>query len=490
MQQQVESALDLLHSRGPDQSNVQTVSERCAMGGNRLIIRGRPGAGDMPFRLGQRLAWYNGEIYNYGRWAPDAVSDGEAILPAYQEFGPACFAEFEGEFAISIWDDQTGTLVLARDQFGAKPLYFSCDGDVLRWASSPSAINRMEPHGFCLSRKSSAYHLTQSPQEPYTSFSGIWMLPPGHVLIASSSGIKVHAYHLWGEASAASTDPAEAFAALEKSLHQRMDYDGVIGIPLSGGIDSGIIAFTADRLGIPYHVFSVVEAGGRPTAEAPFILERLKRLRPTDVTLLSCNEPEYALALEEIFQPDYYACEYFDPGAIPMHTVVRAMHQAGIRVALEGSGGDELFHGYAFRRDFTPIPEWPTPWRTVWGFYSIFTTLLAWTAKMDRAGAHFSIEARHPFQSVALAQAAMRLRPAQLLKWPLRRYLLERLDYGAPTEADLALKFGFTLEHLEKSRMVGDMQRAWCAANGLSSLPRESPRAFPFKIGLPLPQAS
>jgi asparagine synthetase B (glutamine-hydrolysing) len=330
----------------------------------------------------------------------------------------------------------------------------------------------------------------QAPQEPYTSFSGIWMLPPGHVLIANRAGVKVHAYHLWGEATADATDPTEAFAALEKSLHQRMDYKGVIGIPLSGGIDSGIIAFTADRLGIPYHLFSVVEAGGKPTPEAPFIFERLKRLRPTNVTLLSCNEPEYALALNEIFRPDYYSCEYFDPGAIPMHTVVRAMHQAGIRVALEGSGGDELFHGYAFRSDFAPIPEWPTPWRRVWGFYSFFTTLLAWTAKMDRAGAHFSIEARHPFQSVPLAQAAMQLRPATILKWPLRRYLLERLDYGPPTEADLSLKFGFTLEHLEKSKMVSDMQRAWCGANGLSSLPVQSPRPFPFKIGLPLLQAA
>jgi asparagine synthase (glutamine-hydrolysing) len=490
MHEKVRSALELLHARGPDQSNFQTLSERCTMGGNRLIIRGKPGAGDMPFQLGQRMAWYNGEIYNYGRWLAEGVSDGEAILPAYQELGPECFAQFEGEFAISIWDDATETVVLARDQFGAKPLYFSYDGESLLWASSASAINRMQAHPFCASFKSSAHHLMQSPQEPYTSFSGIWMLPPGHVMIVSRTGVNVYAYHLWAEATAASTDPTEAFAALEKSLHQRMDYGGVIGIPMSGGIDSGIIAFTADRLGIPYHLFSVVEAGGRPTPEAPFIFERLKRLRPTNVTLLSCNEPEYALALDEIYQADYYSCEYFDPGAIPMHTVVRAMHQAGIRVALEGSGGDELFHGYSFRRDFAPIPGWPTPWRTVWGFYSIFTTLLAWTAKMDRAGAHFSIEARHPFQSVPLALAAMRLRPTSLLKWPLRRYLLERLEYGAPTQADLALKFGFTLEHLEKSKMVSDMQRAWCVANGLSSLPRESPRTFPFKIGLPLPQAA
>lgn len=80
----------------------------------------------------------------------------------------------------------------------------------------------------------------------------------------------------------------------------------------------------------------------------------------------------------------------------------------------------------------------------------------------------------------------MQLQPSRVLKWPLRRYLLERVGYGTPTEADVGLKFGFTLEHEEKMKTVANMQRAWCAANGLSALPQAQPRRFPFEIGLPL----
>lgn len=490
LEQQVENALRVLVRRGPDESSVLSVSDRCVMGGNRLVIRGGIGTGTMPFRDDRTAAFFNGEIYNFARWQPEAVSDGEAIIPAYRELGLACFGELDGEFAISLWDADTGSLILARDHFGTKPLYLSYDGKRLLWASSPSAINQIEPHAFCYALKSSAHHLMQTAQEPYTSFKGIWLLPPGHILVANAAGVHVYAFHSWADAPGNSTDTSEAFVALERTLRQRLDYDGMLGIPLSGGIDSGIIAFMADRLHIPYHVFSVVETSGRPTAEAPFILERLKRLKPAAVTLLSCNRAEYERALAEMYQPDYYSCEFFDPGAIPMHTVMHAMRDAGVRVVVEGSGGDELFHGYSFRNEFAPVPGWPRPWRAIRSFYSMYTTLLAWTAKTDRAGGHFSIESRHPFQSVPLARAAMRLLPTESLKWPLRRYLLEQLDYGTPTEADVSLKFGFTLEHEEKTKIVADMQRAWCSANGLARLPNETPLGFPFDIGLPLPEAT
>jgi asparagine synthase (glutamine-hydrolysing) len=484
LESRVAGALGVMHRRGPDESSTAAVSRRCVMGGNRLIIRGGVGLGSMPFRSRGGLAFYNGEIYNYRRWQPDAPSDGCVVLPAYEEYGLDCFARFEGEFAVAIWDDRNGTLILGRDPFGSKPLYFSHDGHRISWASSPSAIARMEPHGFCAAVKSSVHDFTQSPQEPYTSYRGIWQLPPGHVLVARGSDVGVYAYHRWKEARADGTDPQEVFEALDRSLRQRLDHEGVLGIPMSGGIDSGIIAFMADRLGVRYHLFSVVETLGRPTAEAPYIHERLKRLRrPHDVTLLSCDGEAYERALEEIYAPDYYGCEYFDPGAIPMHTVVAAMHRAGIRVAVEGSGGDELFHGYEFRGEFGPVPEWPAPWRKVPYFYSMFTTLLSWTAKTDRAGGHFSIETRFPFQSVGLALAGMRLAPSPVLKWPLRRFLLEKLDYGPATDADRSAKFGFTLEHTEKRKVVEAMQRAWCRANGLRQLPREPASPFPFVVG-------
>src|SRR5947207_2212720 len=116
------------------------------------------------------------------------------------------------------------------------------------WASSASAINAMEKHRKCARVVSSVSQHTTSMQQPYTSFSGIWLVPPGHVLTANKSGVELHCYHSWSEVSAMSKNPAKVFRVLEHSVKTRMDYSGVIGIPVSGGIDSGILAFSADKL--------------------------------------------------------------------------------------------------------------------------------------------------------------------------------------------------------------------------------------------------
>ena len=483
-EEMVSSALEVLARRGPDDSSVDAVAQNCVMGGNRLIIRGSATQGRMPFVDGERRAYYNGEIYNFRELTPDSHSDGEAILPAYARWGHDCFKQFDGEFAISVWNGETSTLLLARDHTGTKPLYFSLNPERILWASSASAINRMEPHPFCGDTRSSVYKKTLSVQEPYTSFSGIWLLPPGHYLEVSRHGARLHAYNCWEDASMDRTDVDTLFEILKRSLESRLDYAGVIGIPMSAGIDSGIIAFTADKLGVPYHVFSVVEMFGQPTDEADHIEERIGRLKNvTGVTRLACNEAEYVDALSTIYSPDYYDSAKFDGGSIPMHTVFRAMQREGIRVAIDGTGGDELFHGYRFRDKFKPVNGWPNPWSKTDYFHSLFTSMLDYTAKSDRAGSHFSIEARYPFQSAALVRESFKLRASPILKWPLRQFLLEELPYGEPTSADISGKYGFWLQHRKQRLTVRDMESAWCRANGLDSLPTALPAPFPFQIG-------
>jgi asparagine synthase (glutamine-hydrolysing) len=487
----MEGALALLQRRGPDERTWQSVSSRCVMGGNRLIIRGGPGQGSMPFVAGKRLAYYNGELYNYRGWAPQAVSDGEALLPAFDSHGPAAFRHLDGEFAVAIYDGETDSVVLARDSFGCKPLYFSFDGQRLLWASSANAIRHMAPHPFCAAVHGPNHRGSGVPQEPYTSFAGIWQVPPGHVLIASPGGVALHAYNQWPDATLDQDDPSEVFALLEQSLTQRLEHTGTVAIPLSGGIDSGIIAFMADRLGVPYHIFSVVEMMGQPTSEAPYILERLKRLkRPTGVTLLACNDAEVAAALHDIYRPEYYEGEHFDSSNLPMHTVMQAVQQAGLRVVVDGTGADEIFHGYENMYKYQPLPDWPQPWQRTHNYYGVFTTLLAFTAKSDRAGAFFSLETRYPYQSADLLRASLRLRLGSLPKWPLRRFLMERLDYGPPTPLDLHGKEGFSLQRVPKDVQEATMQRVWCQANGLDALPSAPPKPFPFIMGQPLPQAT
>lgn len=481
----VKNALELLKNRGPDESSVETIGNNCVMGGNRLIIRGDVGEGSMPFKYKDNVCFYNGEIYNYTDLNRECLySDGEILLPLYEEQYLDMFNKLDGEFAISIWDNQRKALILARDPFGTKPIYFSLNDKRLLWGSSATAINKMEQHDLCSSFKSPVYKHTYSIQEPYTSYSGIWLIPPGHCLIIKDNYARLHCYNAWEEGDLTETDTTALFKALNHSLETRLEYDGVIGIPMSAGVDSGIIAFAADQMNIQYHIFSMVEMFGKETSETTDIYRRLDRLKNfKDVTLLKCNDEEFNESLREMFLPDYYDSEEFGTGNVATNVVFKSMKSKNIRVAIDGSGGDELFHGYLFREDFEPVEKWPLWWDKCNYFYSIFTTLLDYTRKVDRAGAHFSIETRYPFQTVDLMKIALSLKISNKLKWPLRKYLLEELNYGQPMEVDLNKKFGFSLKNREQSGMINEMMKAWCNSKGISKLPQNPPKTFPFHIG-------
>jgi asparagine synthase (glutamine-hydrolysing) len=483
-QQDIEKGLNLLVNRGPDEKSIVQVSNNCIMGGNRLAIRTKVGVDSMPFKYKHYKAYYNGEIYNFKNWINADKSDGKAVLPLYEKHGTEAFNHLDGEFAISIWDEKEKTLLLVRDHFGTKPVYFSLNEDRLIWASSASAINKVEKHPFCQAVKSPTYKHSFAVQEPYTSFSGIWLIPPGHCLIIKNNSAKLFCYHSWTEEYYNSENTDELFHELDKSLESRLQYNGTIAIPMSAGIDSGIIAFFADKLGIKYQIFSLVEMFGQETEETPYIYERINRLKNYEkVHLLKCNEDEYEDALNEIFLPDYYDSEKFDTGNIPMHTVFKAINTKDIRVAIDGSGGDELFHGYLFRDDFKPVDDFPKYWEKYNYYYSLYTTLLDYTSKTDRAGAHFSIEARYPFQNVKIMELSQKLKVTDELKWALRKYLLELTNYGAPLLADIELKFGFSLKNKAKEDILREIKKSWLETNNLANLPKVKPLSFPFKIG-------
>jgi len=481
----IRNALFILKRRGPDETSFVFPAPCFVMGGNRLIIRGDRKNGSMPFidNFGN-TCFYNGEIYNFKQWKKNAYSDGEAILPAYNKNDIEVFNLIDGEFAISIWDNRKKRLILARDPFGTKPLYFSLNKKRLIYASSASAINAIERHSLCRSTKSPVYCHSYAVQEPYTSYKGIWTVPPGHLLIADSQGVKMTCYHSWSEKNSDSVNTKKCFEILEKSLKNRLHHKGPIAIPLSGGIDSGIIAFMADKMKLNYHLFSVIEIFNSRTEEADFIMARLKKLKNyKSVHLLKCNENDYHDAINEMFESDYYDSEKFDNGNILMHTVLKAVHKAGIRVVIDGTGGDELFHGYKFKNDFKPISGWPKFWKKSNYYYSIFSSLLDYTSKSDRAGGHFSLETRYPFQNVELMNEASRLKISETLKWPLRQFLLSRLDYGKPLDVDLNLKFGFSIKNKDKLIMINDMKRSWCKFNHIKRLPTANATKFPFAIG-------
>jgi asparagine synthase (glutamine-hydrolysing) len=478
-------ALSIMARRGPDESAIIGVAPGVTMGGNRLAIRCPVGAGSMPFFDDGCVCFYNGEIYNFANWVKNAESDGLSIIPAYREKDIMCFAEFDGEFAISLWDDKSGELILARDVFGTKPVYFSIEDGSLFWASSEMAVANMTRHNsFCCRTKSPTYQHSYTIQEPYTSFDGVWSIPPGHCLVASDRKLEMRPYNCRINPFPGCTF-SDLTEALTNSLESRLSHSSVIGIPMSGGVDSGIIAFTADRLAIDYEVFSVIRMFKKETPETEAILRRTDRLRNCKaVHLLSCNEGEYADALSTMYRNGYYSSERFDSGAIGLFVVLKAMAARGVRVAIDGTGGDELFHGYKFRNDFECPEGWPSKWEHSPGFYSLWTTLLDYTSKVDQAGAYWSIETRFPFQTIDILRCALALPPRSELKWPLRKFLADCCSYGPLSSIDKREKYGFSLKHRLMDDVVAEMEQAWMDARGLQSLPNTRPTKFPFTIGV------
>jgi asparagine synthetase B (glutamine-hydrolysing) len=150
---------------------------------------------------------------------------------------------------------------------------------------------------------------------------------------------------------------------------------------------------------------------------------------------------------------------------------------------VDGTGGDEVFHGYRFRDDFAEIQEWPTSWINTPQYYSIYSTLLDYTAKAEKSGAFYSIESRFPYQSARLLNAAMKLPLTSSLKWPLRKFLAEELsNYGSLSEIDKTKKYGFSLKNRNKDYLLDRYRRAWAYARPVTS-PLVEPKPFPFKIG-------
>lgn len=223
---------------------------------------------------------------------------------------------------------------------------------------------------------------------------------------------------------------------------------------------------------------------GRPTEETEAIYRRVDQLKNAlGISLISCGEEQYLAALDDIYLPDYYDYETFDNGNILVHTLCSEIHKCGLRVMVDGGGGDEIFHGYKFRDDFGRVSGWPPLWDHIPSYYSLYTTLLAWTAKTDRAGGHFSIETRFPYQCVSVLNAAASLRITPTLKWPLREFLLNRTDYAAPSELDLTGKYGFSVKNKDLADIKRDMRAAWRLQQSLQEETFGDPLPFPFEIG-------
>ena len=339
----------LIH-RGPDAEGT-FVKGGVGLASRRLAIIDLAG-GDQPISNedGSCTVVQNGEIYNYAELNRSLEraghtlrtrSDTETIVHAYEEWDLGFAERLRGMFAIAIWDARRKRLVLARDRFGIKPLYYrDVDGE-LAFASELDAL----PKGDLDLDALEAFLATNTIPAPLSIFREIRKLPPGHVLTWEEGKIALERYARPGPLPVRGDDEAELLeecrARLRDSVRAHLVSDVPVGVLLSGGVDSGALAALAsEESSEPVRTFSIgfeeqsfdELTGARAVSERYGTRHRELVLRPDAALLL----PALADAFDEPFA---------DSSALPTYLVSRLAAE-DVKVALSGEGGDELFGGY------------------------------------------------------------------------------------------------------------------------------------------------
>ena len=349
---------DRLYHRGPDGGGYFH-APWVALGHRRLAIIDRAG-GDQPMPNEDRTAWivFNGEIYNHRELRRDlqarghhfrTVSDTEAIIHAYEEYGDACVERLDGMFAFAIADLKQHRVLLARDRLGKKPLFHATLGGVLHFASEIKAIKASPLWNGATDLDAIEGYLSLGYfLAPSTAYRHVRKLEPAHTLAVDGSRLTTRQY--W-DIRSFDTDGRdtrtlidEVDARLSAAVGRRLESEVPIGAFLSGGIDSGlIVSYMAEALGTSPVTTSVGfdDAHHNELVPAGLTAKHFSTRHATATV-----EPK----LDDVLDPIVRSFDepFADPSAIPTYYVSKMARQH-VTVALSGDGGDEAFGGYSWR---------------------------------------------------------------------------------------------------------------------------------------------
>ena len=354
---------DVLEHRGPDGRGTHRDGP-LGLGHRRLAIIDLSEDAAQPMANEDQTVWVvlNGEIYNFQALRKEleakghtfhSHSDTEVLVHLYEEEGDALVERLRGMFAFAIWDAKRRRLLLARDRFGQKPLYYRLDEQGLHFASEikgilqdPDVERRPDLRGI------HAYLTYGYVPGPLTAFAGIDSLPPGHTLSVEQDGssklTRYWALHMAPKHEDVEDTPAGRRRAeervrelIDEAVRLRMISDVPLGAFLSGGVDSStIVASMCQAGGAAPKTFAIGfdEAAFDERAYAAEVATHLR----TDHEVLVLT-PDSFTGLERIVW--HYNQPFADASCLPTFAVSKLARQH-VTVALSGDGGDELFVGY------------------------------------------------------------------------------------------------------------------------------------------------
>lgn len=332
-----------------------------AFGFRRLSIVDLSSHGHQPMSdaSGRYHIVFNGEIYNYKSLRKELESAGfqfssntdtEVILYAYRHWGEDCLHRFNGMWAFAIYDTDTGTLFIARDRFGVKPLYYAhTPGRHFIFASEIKALLKAgHPFQPGLSALFDFFYHDKTDHSAQTFFEGIRQLEPGMKLRIDRTGISQHTKWYRIPTTRVHTDFNSASnhfrELLEDAINLRQQCDVPFGYTLSGGIDSScIVCAAANRRNISSDITFSLIFPGKPEDESGYIREVIQKTGFKSLTIsatpddLERDLDHFVLHQEEPFGFLSYYGEY------RLRELIKA---SGITVTLEGQGADEIITGY------------------------------------------------------------------------------------------------------------------------------------------------
>lgn len=370
---------DTLTHRGPDDAgNYIDRSNSVGLGHRRLSVIDLTELGRQPMSSRDGAVWitYNGEIYNYMELRSElsgkgykfrSSSDTEVLLNAYLEWGVKCVDKLIGMFAFAVWDSREDAIYIFRDRAGVKPLYYYLNDGLFLFASEMKALMAHPDFRKELDTGALSTYLRYGYiRSPWTIFENTYKLSPGHYMRYCDGRVTEEKY--WDildyyTESPVNADEEEIISELETLLADSFEYrlvsDVPVGLFLSGGIDSSLLAaLLQEKTNRQQKTYTIgfYEDKYNEAGWARRIAEHLE----TDHTEYYMSVNECSTIVERL--PEIYDEPFADNSGIPTHFVSK-LARRDVKVVLSADGGDELFGGYKryrrvpeFHRTFSRFP--------------------------------------------------------------------------------------------------------------------------------------